>query len=211
MVEIALEMCPLDTAASFTALDLGIGTGFFSHAVLRKYPNCRVIGIDGAASMVEMAKVRLGWDASRVDFRTGDFRTLAQLLAPNESFTLAYSSYALHHLDANEKRQLLQEVYRRLDPGGWFLNGDLIVAGDPRLEERIQQLRVEGIVRRAAGKDPRFASCEATRVFLDDLEARDSDRPVTLAEDLEILRAAGFQGATAFWAEYREAVTGGCR
>jgi hypothetical protein len=49
----------------------------------------------------------------------------------------------------------------------------------------------------------------STRAFLDDLEARDNDKPLPLVEDLKILRDAGLGNASAFWVEYREAVTGG--
>jgi len=69
-------------------------------------------------------------------------------------------------------------------------------------------IRVERIVRRAAGRDNRFTDPTSTRRFLDDLEARDQDKPRTLSEDLRILQEAGLENASAFWVEYREAVTG---
>src|SRR5215467_617114 len=99
MLEVILELIPFDREKSFTALDLGIGTGFFSHAILQHFPNSRVIAIDGAEAMVEMAKGRLGTLASRIDFRIGDFRDLRQLLA-GECGDLVYSAFALHHLQA---------------------------------------------------------------------------------------------------------------
>jgi hypothetical protein len=98
-----------------------------------------------------------------------------------------------------------------LKPEGWFLNADLIVAADQHMEARIQKIRVEGIVRRAAGRDSRFTDAASTRRFLDDLEARDQDKPLTLSEDLRVLREAGLENASVFWVEYREAVTGGFR
>jgi len=209
MVEIALEVLPFDPGASFRALDLGVGTGFFSHAVLRRFPNCRVIAIDGASAMVEMAKVRLGAEVDRVDFRVGDFRLLKELLAAGESGELVYSSYALHHLTAEEKLGVVRDALSFLKAGGWFLNADLIVAADWHVEARIQEIRVQGIVRRSAGRDKRFASTVSTRGFLDDLEARDQDKPLSLGEDLRILREGGLESASVFWLEYREAVTGG--
>jgi len=211
MVEIALEVLPFDPDASFTALDLGVGTGFFTQAVLKNFPNSRVIAIDGASAMVDMAKARLGIQANRVDFRVGDFRSLKRLLPVGESGELVYSSYALHHLTADEKRSVVRAALNFLKPGGWFLNADLVVAPSPEAEARIQQIRVQGIVRRAAGRDIRFADTSSTRKFLDDLEARDQDKPLPLSEDLRIFDEAGLGNATVFWAEYREAVTGGIK
>jgi hypothetical protein len=85
----------------------------------------------------------------------------------------------------------------------------LVVAERPCVEERIQQLRVEGIVRRAPPGDERFGETSAVRAYLDGLEANEGDQPLTLAEDLRIIRAAGFGGAEVLWKEYREAVIGG--
>jgi ubiquinone/menaquinone biosynthesis C-methylase UbiE len=209
MLQIMLELLPIPAEASFTALDLGVGTGVFSSAILFRFPNCRVIAVDGAASMVEMAKSRLGPLAKRVDFRTGDFRYLRELLPKGEQLDLAYSAFALHHLTPQEKLAVVRDAVGALKPGGWFLNADLIVAADALTEARIQEIRVGGILRRAGGRDSRFLTASSTRTFLDDLEARDNDKPLTLVEDLQILKDAGLGNASAFWVEYREAVTGG--
>ena len=209
MAEVMLEVLPFSQDASFTALDLGVGTGFFSKAVLGRFPQCRVIAVDGAGSMIEMARTRLGSLAERVDFRRGDFRSLKKLLSPGEQTELVFSAYALHHLTAQEKLTLTRDALTFLRPGGWFLNADLIVAADPRVEARVQEIRVRGIVERARGRDKRFADKASTRAFLDDLEARDNDKPLSLSDDLQIVRKAGISNASVFWAEYREAVTGG--
>ena len=71
-------------------------------------------------------------------------------------------------------------------------------------------MRVEGIVHRA-GSDSRFDDPVKVRAFLDDLEANEGDQPLPLVEDLEILREAGLENASVFWAEHREAVTGGVK
>ena len=210
MLEIVLDLLPFDREKAFTALDLGVGTGFFSQAILRNFPNCRVIAIDGAAAMVDMAKGRLGSLADRVDFRVGDFREMSSLIA-GEHGDLVYSAFALHHLPASDKVPALREAVKFLNAGGWFLNADLIVANDAEIQGRYQELRVQGIVRRSSGRDDRFKDASSTRAFIADLEARDHDQPLTLSEDLRVLAEAGLQNASAFWLEYREAVTGGFR
>jgi tRNA (cmo5U34)-methyltransferase len=209
MLKVILELLPIRPADSFTALDLGVGTGFFSHAILARFPNCRVIALDGASSMIEMAKSRLGSLAKRIDFRIGDFRYLAKLVGDREPLDLIYSAYALHHLTAQEKLAVLRDGMGLLKQGGWFLNADLTVAADKLTEARIQEIRVGGIVDRSGGRDQRFLTPSSTRAFLDDLEARDNDKPLTLMQDLQILREAGLDNASVFWVEYREAITGG--
>ena len=209
MVQVALEILPFEHSAELRALDLGIGTGFFTDRFLQNFPAGKVVAIDGAAAMVELAKARLKTLADRVEFRIGDFRQLSELTANDGAFDVVYSAFALHHLNRNDKQAMVARCLQLLRSGGWFLNADLILAGDPEVERRIQELRVEGIVRRAAGKDPRFQDAQSTRRYLDDLEMRDGDQPQTLSDDLQILADAGLKNASVFWMEYREAVMGG--
>jgi SAM-dependent methyltransferase len=209
MVEIAIEVLPFGPDAALTALDLGAGTGYFTARFLEAYPRAKVIAVDGAAAMLELAKARLGGVGRSVDFRLGDLRDLRRLVAVAEGVDVAYSSYALHHLDREEKTALVRDVLTLLRPGGWFVNADVIVAGEAAVEARVQQLRLEGIVRRAAGADPRFTDVETARRYLDEMEAQADDKPLTLEEDLRVLRDGGLREVAVFWLEYREAVTAG--
>jgi tRNA (cmo5U34)-methyltransferase len=209
MVQIALEVLPFESSARLVGLDLGIGTGYFAGRFLEAFPQARVHAVDGAKTMIDLAKTRLGDRGSQVSFHVGDFRDLGQLLASVEAFDVVFSSYALHHLTRDEKVMVVREAVSLLRSGGWFVNADLVVADTPDVEERIQEIRVEGIVERARGVDPRFGDHAATRRFLDELEASEGDQPLTLADDLQVLRDAGLHDVAAYWLEYREAVTGG--
>ena len=209
MVRIALEVLPFPRTAGLRAIDLGIGTGYFTERFLNNFPNSRVLGIDGAQAMVDLAKARLTALASRVQFVIGDFRKLQELAPAAGTVDVVYSAYALHHLSRPDKETMLRQVVELLVLGGWFVNADLIVANSPELESRLQEIRVSGIVERARILDNRFADLASTRRFLADLEKNERDQPLTLAEDLEILRNSGLKNVSAFWLEYRELVSAG--
>jgi tRNA (cmo5U34)-methyltransferase len=209
MVQVAIEVLPFPRTAALRAIDLGIGTGYFTNQFLNHFPNSRVLGIDGAQAMVELAKARLRSLASRVQFVIGDFRKLQALAPGTGTADVVFSAYALHHLSRPDKETVLGQVVELLVPGGWFINADLIVADSPELESRLQELRVAGIVERAGGSDNRFTDSASTRRFLADLEKNERDQPLTLAEDLALLRNSGLKNASAFWLEYRESVSGG--
>jgi len=211
MIAIALEVLPFSSRKSLVALDLGIGTGTFTLKFLGQYPRARVVAVDGAEAMIGLARARLGDLAQRVSFCVGDFRELESLLPEEMRFDVIYSSYALHHLHRQDKVKVIRQALLRLKPHGWFLNADLIVGEDAFVEKRIQEIRVTGIVDRAAGKRERFRDRASTRRFLDELEAKEGDRPVSLLEDLSVLREAGLEKPTVLWLEYREAVTGGVK
>src|SRR6476469_1584149 len=209
MVQVALEVLPFPKTAALRAIDLGIGTGYFTQRFLNNFPNSKVLGIDGAQAMVELAKARLASLASRVQFVIGDFRNLQQLAPGAGMADIVFSAYALHHLGRPDKERVLREVVELLVPGGWFINADLIIADSPELESRLQELRIAGIVERAGGSDNRFPDSASTRQFLADLERKEADHPFTLAEDLALLRSSGLKNVSAFWLEYRELVSGG--
>jgi tRNA (cmo5U34)-methyltransferase len=209
MVRVALQILPHLRSAPLRALDLGVGTGYFTKQFLDHFPNSRVVAIDGAKHMVDLARTRLGVSASRVDFRIGDFRNLKLIAAGSPAIDVIFSSYALHHLNRADKKAVIDQAIDLLQPGGWFINADLIVADSPEMERRIQEVRVNGIVERAGGTDERFRDTVTTRRFLDELEANEGDQPLTLLADIEILRSAGLQNASAWWLEFRELVYGG--
>lgn len=209
MVQIALEVLPFPRTAALRAIDLGIGTGYFTECFLNKFPNSGVLGIDGAPAMIELAKARLKSLELRVEFVIGDFRKLPELAPDVGTVDIIFSAYALHHLNRSDKEAVLKQLVALLRPGGWFLNADLIVADSPELESRLQQIRIAGIVERAGGADSRFADSALTRQFLADLELKEADQPLTLAEDLALLRSSGLRSVSAFWLEYREVVSGG--
>jgi tRNA (cmo5U34)-methyltransferase len=209
LLRIALEVLPFPRTAALRAIDLGIGTGYFTECFLNKFPNSGVLGIDGAPAMIELAKARLKSSESRVKFVTGDFRKLQELAPDAGAVDVIFSAYALHHLSRSDKETVLRHVVELLAPGGWFVNADLIVADSPELESRLQQIRIAGIVERAGGADSRFADSALTRQFLADLALKEADQPLTLAEDLALLRSSGLKNVSAYWLEYRELVSGG--
>lgn len=208
MVDVALEILPLERESSFTALELGSGTGYFTKRFLEYFPNSKIIAVDGADSMINIAKERLGKLTERIDFRTGDFRNLENLISEDTSVSVVFSSYALHHLNKTEKLNTIKTIRNFLGPGGWFINADLSKPVNPEAEKRIRNIRIDGIIKRANGSDERFLDFNTTSKFISDMEANENDQPITITEDLQILEEAGLKSPSIFWLEYREVVYG---
>ncbi len=206
MVDILVSFLPFQSDATLSFLELGVGTGFLTRDILEAYSFARIDGVDGAVSMLQLAKSRLGPLADRVDLHVGDFRNLDGMFSDDLKYDAVISAYALHHLDRREKQIVLEWCWAALKPGGWLLNADLIIAENADVEHRIQQLRVAGIVERATPSDDRFADADTTRRCLDELEALEHDQPLSLSTDLETLKHAGFVDAGLVWLEHREAV-----
>ncbi len=209
MIDVALEVLPFNASQPLKILDLGIGTGAFTERLLAAYTQAQVVGLDGAAAMLELARARLAGFADAIEWIVADFQAIPAAVTAPDTYDAVVSSYALHHLSARQKRAALKPVIGAIKPAGWFLNADVVVAEGYETEARIQQIRVEAVTARAAPEDQRFHNADATRQYLCDLEAAEQDQPQTLEEDLRILRDAGLASPEVFWKEYREAVIGG--
>ena len=110
-------------------LELGVGTGETARRVLAIHPRAHLVGIDASPEMLARAREALP-DA---DLR---LRRLEDAL-PAGPFDLVVSALAVHHLDADGKRDLFRRVADVVRPGGRFVLGDAVVperADDARIE-----------------------------------------------------------------------------
>ena len=103
-----------------TVLELGIGTGETALRVLARHPGVRWTGIDASEPMLARARARL----PGADLRLG--RLEGPL--PEGPFDLVVSVLAVHHLDADGKRDLFERVARVTD---LFVLGDVVVPERP--------------------------------------------------------------------------------
>jgi SAM-dependent methyltransferase len=146
----ALAALPADTTASFagvanphrmgpltpgaTIVDIGCGAGMdLLLAAQAVGPRGRAIGVDMTEAMAERARAgarAIGLD--NVEVRLGDALSLP---VESESVDFVMSNGVLNLTP--DKNEAIGEVFRILKPGGQFLYGDIIVAGE--LSESIRR------------------------------------------------------------------------
>jgi tRNA (cmo5U34)-methyltransferase len=103
--------------ATETVVDLGVGTGALSARCLRHAPAARVIGIDADATMLPLARRRLG---RRATLTQGNFLRVA--LPPADAVV---ATLALHHVRTRAaKAGLYARIRAALRRGGVLLSGD---------------------------------------------------------------------------------------
>lgn len=107
----ALERVP----AATRALDVGTGTGRGAQALVTRFPEAEVTGVDVSPGMIEEARQRV----PAASFEVGD---AAHLPFDDESFDLVTHTNMIPFLD---------EVARVLRPGGWTLFAYTNGAGTP--------------------------------------------------------------------------------
>lgn len=211
MAEIVCPMLPFAANEKLTLLDLGTGTGFLTAYLLEAFPNARIIAVDGAAAMMQQAQARLHEKAQALTWHICTFQELARTAATLPQLDAVVSCFALHHLSAEQKRELYQALLAKLRAGGWLINADLVALPNTKIEARYQYLRCLGIQQRARQQLGEERTLDAIAAELAQLEREDGDQPLRLEDDLRLLREAGFHEVDCFWKETREAVWGGCR
>lgn len=120
------KVLALVPAGCSTAVDLGCGTGNMLNSLLGK--SGKVIGVDGSASMLELARRRFLDDSERVSLRIGD---LEHLPLRDEEADFVCINLVLHHLSSPQN--VLQETRRVLQPGGVLVLSDFEKHSDESL------------------------------------------------------------------------------
>jgi ubiquinone/menaquinone biosynthesis C-methylase UbiE len=107
------ERVGADLPEGGVAVDLGCGTGTFAIALAARRADANVIGVDGDAEILGLARGKHG--AGGVDWRQG----LAQSLPLDDDCAdVLTTSLVLHHLLPEQKAEALAEAARVLRPGG---------------------------------------------------------------------------------------------
>ncbi len=98
-------------------LDLACGTATLSILLKQKQPRAKVVGIDGDAKILEIAKMKVRRAGLEIQFDKG---MSFDLPYEDESFERIVSSLFFHHLTRKHKLKTLREVKRVLKSKGEF-------------------------------------------------------------------------------------------
>lgn len=179
---VLLEMLPESVGRM---LDLGCGDGRLLDVVLGARPGCSGVALDFSPPMLEKARARFEADEG-VRVVEHDF---SDPLPELGEFDAVVSGLAIHHLEHERKRELYGEIFGLLNPGGVFLNLDVVTSPTPALEWRFL-LEI--------GEDP-------------DAGYSPPDRPLDLQTQLRWLREIGFDEVDCYWKWLALVLLGGAK
>ena len=191
--EIILKLLSFKPEDNLSVLDLGCGTGVLSYLILKSYPSARVVAIDLAEKMLQVCAANLRSYKDRLTLRQGNFG--ADDLG--SGYDLVISGLAIHHLDDNGKRKLYHRIFHALNPGGTFLNREIVLGATPHLSEKYHELWRQFIKSNGEDEGKWF------NTYLTE------DKPATVEDQLQWLKEAGFVDTGCHWRYFNYAIFGG--
>lgn len=105
-------------------VDLGCGDGILGATILNEYPSARGVLADFSEPMLAQAREQLKASAGQLVFENLDYGDPAWVnrMQAYGPFDAIVSSYSIHHQPDVRKREIYEEIYSLLEPGGWFVN-----------------------------------------------------------------------------------------
>ncbi len=183
----------VQTTPTRSVLDLGCGDGLIMHQLLKVDDSMDATLVDGFSEMLEAAKERLaGFD--RVQFLQASFQNLLIEDRLQTTFDFILSSFAIHHLETDEKKALYDYIYRRLNRSGFFVNIDVVLGPTQELEDWYLSLWTEWI-------DANVDSSQKPQLLPVPQQYKDNpdNLPDTLPAQLQTLEAIGFKNVDCYY------------
>jgi tRNA (cmo5U34)-methyltransferase len=177
--QLALLLAVLRAARPRRVLEAGVGSGRVAERILDALPGAQLVGLDGSAAMLDLARLRLSLFAGRVELVEADLARPGGVEV--ESFDAVVSVQALHHLEDAEKAACLAWLALLLRPGGLLLLRDKVAIAPRVFADHAAVWRV------------RETAMPATAdAYAAELHAK-GDRPAALELHLRWLRDAGLE------------------
>lgn len=193
-------------------LDLGCGDGILGAAILGEYPSARGVLVDFSEPMLDQAREQLKEYESQISFENLDYGKPGWINAVQAygSFDAIVSGYSIHHQPDARKREIYQEIFSLLKPGGWFVNIEHVSSA---AQTNIDLFEDHYVSRRYAIEQQNGGA----RSF-DEIAEEYKNRPDKAANILaptelqcDWLRSIGFEEVDCYFRIYELAVIAGCR
>jgi tRNA (cmo5U34)-methyltransferase len=209
LAEALCDLIPATEDEAHTGVEIRTGEGWLSEAILRRYPNVRMIGLDGSETMLRATAARIAPLGGCVELRQIRLEEPGWVTALPDGLRCTVGSLVTHHLDGPGKAALFRELHAKLAPGGALLICDLVEPANDwarRHPARAWDAEVERQSREIGGGE------RTHRQFYEfPVPEEDIDHLSTTVEQLQWLAEAGFTGVDVFWAQVGHDLFGGCK
>ena len=177
-------------------LDLGCGDGILGRQILDHSADSEGLFLDFSQAMIAAAGIQLeayGARAERLVFDYGDPAWVEQpAVVKRAPYDLILSGFSIHHQPDGRKREIYQEIFDLLRPGGLFLNLEHVSSPTPEIESLFDEQFIDHLTAYHA----RIDSGKDRQQVADELYNR-PDKAANILLDVETqcdwLREIGYQ------------------
>lgn len=193
-------------------LDLGCGDGILGRSILSQYPNARGVFLDLSETMVMAAQEKVNLSSDQISFILQDFshKDWVKLIENHAPFDVIVSGFSIHHQPDDRKKELYEEIFDLLKPGGIFLNLEHIASTTPWGEQLFDELFVDSLY----AYHQQFGN-NLTREEVDQKYYHRADKTANLLTSVELqcdwLREIGYQNVDCFMKLFEIALFGGMK
>jgi SAM-dependent methyltransferase len=128
-------------------LDLGCGDGILGRVILNEYPEAKGKFLDISSIMIAAAKEGIGDNLARAELIIQDygFPNWVDVFPQDLRFDVIVSGFSIHHQPDVRKKEIYQEIYNLLKPGGLFLNLEHVASQSKWGESLFDELFVDAL------------------------------------------------------------------
>ena len=170
-------------------LELGCGTGALTVRLAERFPDAKLVAVDGSPEMIKVAQARLAALADTVARPSFQLTRFEELGLSEGSYDLIASNMSLHHLV--DKEPFYTKLRLALRPGGLLVFGDELTGALAHIEELHWDAWLDFARQPGHLTEPEIDEIVSHTEQIDHYE--------TLPRQLALLRAAGFEAVDCVW------------
>lgn len=139
-----------------TFLDLGCGDGILGRALLSEYPDATGVFLDFSDTMIEAARQKTSNISRKLSFVIEDYGkpSWTKSVSKYGVFDVIVSGLSIHHQKDERKREIYEEIFNLLAPGGLFLNLEHVASPTPFLQHLHDEFFIDSLYRYHQTIDP---------------------------------------------------------
>lgn len=223
MIQIIRYFLRADRILDCSWLDLGCGDGPLGGKLVEAFPNSRGVFLDHSLPMLEIIEKRFGGGdellpPGQVQVIQSDFSTRAWLRdlpkSSDQGFDVIVSGFSIHHVSHTRKRELYQEIFNLLKPGGVFLNMEHVssISHYPTMENMFAASFCDSLRKSCQeGGIPKTDNEIACMVEQDLAVDREANILATVPDQCDWLQEIGFEHVDCYFKYFILALFGGVK
>jgi SAM-dependent methyltransferase len=187
-------------------LDFGCGDGILGSAILDVFPNSKGTFLDFSPEMIRVVKQKIPGDHIIINRDYGK-KNWMEFVKNEETFDVIVSGFSIHHQTDERKKELYEEIFDLLCPGGIFLNLEHVASHSLLGEKLFEEVFVDSMVEFYGDKKTR-------QELIDDFynaEDKDANILATVEDQCDWLREIGFSDVDCFLKIFELALFGGVK